>query len=90
MISKSATWRRRPFNIFNGAIRTVTIVGVVKFTRRQPLTSQFLCFLGEILEKATRMLTEEEKAQMEVPFVGKNGTTRKVEVVLLILLKSRC
>ncbi|KAH8119240.1 P-loop containing nucleoside triphosphate hydrolase protein [Phellopilus nigrolimitatus] len=36
----------------------------------------------EILEKATRVLTEEEKAQMEVPFVGKDGSTRKLEYIL--------
>lgn len=35
---------------------------------------------GELLEKSTRVLTEEEKAQLEVPFVGKNGEKRKVEV----------
>ena len=34
---------------------------------------------GEILEKATRVLTEEEKAQLEVEFVGKNGQRRKLE-----------
>lgn len=33
-------------------------------------------------------MTEEEKAQMEVPFVGKNGTTRKLEVISLIALKA--
>lgn len=38
-----------------------------------------------MLEKATRVLTEEEKAQLEVPFVGKNGTTRKLEVSNLLL-----
>lgn len=36
--------------------------------------------IGELLEKSTRMLTAEEKAQLEVPFVGKNGEKRKVEV----------
>ena len=35
---------------------------------------------GEILEKATRVLTDAEKAQMEVEFVGKNGQRRKLEV----------
>ena len=38
----------------------------------------------ELLEKVTRVLTDEEKAQMEVPFVGKNGTTRKLEVTLIL------
>lgn len=36
--------------------------------------------IGEILEKATRTLTDEEKAQLEVDFVGKNGQRRKLEV----------
>jgi len=36
--------------------------------------------IGEILEKATRVLSEEEKAQLEVDFVGKNGEKRKLEV----------
>ncbi|KAI5123665.1 hypothetical protein M0805_001694 [Coniferiporia weirii] len=36
----------------------------------------------ELVEKATRVLTAEEKAQLEVPFVGKNGTTRKLEYIL--------
>lgn len=35
---------------------------------------------GEILEKATRVLTPEEKAQLEIEFVGKNGQRRKLEV----------
>ena len=35
---------------------------------------------GEILEKTTRVLTDAEKAQMEVEFVGKNGQRRKLEV----------
>lgn len=35
---------------------------------------------GELLEKATRVLTDEEKAQLEVEFVGKNGQKRKLEV----------
>lgn len=36
--------------------------------------------VGEILEKATRILTDAEKAQLEVEFVGKNGQRRKMEV----------
>ena len=35
---------------------------------------------GEVLEKVTRVLTDAEKAQMEVEFVGKNGQRRKLEV----------
>lgn len=34
----------------------------------------------ELLEKTTRVLTDEEKAQLEVEFVGKNGQKRKLEV----------
>jgi len=36
----------------------------------------------ELLEKVSRVLTDEDKAQLEVPFVGKNGTTRKLEYIL--------
>ena len=35
---------------------------------------------GEILEKATRVLTDEDKALLETDFVGKNGQRRKLEV----------
>jgi hypothetical protein len=31
---------------------------------------------GEVLEKATRVLTDEEKALPDKDFVGKNGQTR--------------
>ena len=34
--------------------------------------------LGEILEKATRVLTDEEKALLDKDFVGKNGQRRKL------------
>ena len=43
-----------------------------------PHTLSFL--LGEILEKATRVLTDEEKALLDKDFVGKNGQRRKLEV----------
>ncbi|KAI0344650.1 hypothetical protein BDW22DRAFT_1326329 [Trametopsis cervina] len=36
----------------------------------------------EILEKATRVLTDAEKAQLEVEFVGKNGQRRKMEMIM--------
>ncbi|THH31808.1 hypothetical protein EUX98_g2391 [Antrodiella citrinella] len=36
----------------------------------------------EILEKTTRVLTDAEKAQMEVEFVGKNGQKRKLEMIM--------
>jgi hypothetical protein len=39
-----------------------------------------LLILGEILEKATRVLTDEEKALLDKDFVGKNGQRRKLEV----------
>jgi len=35
---------------------------------------------GEVLEKATRVLTDEEKALLDKDFVGKNGQRRKLEV----------
>jgi elongation factor 3 len=40
---------------------------------------------GEVLEKVTRVLTDTEKAQMEVEFVGKNGQRRKLEVCGFVL-----
>ncbi|KAH9858691.1 P-loop containing nucleoside triphosphate hydrolase protein [Lenzites betulinus] len=36
----------------------------------------------EILEKATRVLTPEEKALLETEFVGKNGQRRKLEMIM--------
>ncbi|KAI0081236.1 hypothetical protein K474DRAFT_1762039 [Panus rudis PR-1116 ss-1] len=36
----------------------------------------------EILEKTTRVLTDAEKAQLEVEFVGKNGQRRKLEMIM--------
>ncbi|KAI0743566.1 P-loop containing nucleoside triphosphate hydrolase protein [Daedaleopsis nitida] len=36
----------------------------------------------EILEKATRVLTDEEKALLETEFVGKNGQRRKLELIM--------
>ncbi|KAI0035881.1 P-loop containing nucleoside triphosphate hydrolase protein [Vararia minispora EC-137] len=36
----------------------------------------------EILEKATRVLTDEEKAVLETPFVGKNGEKRRLELIM--------
>jgi hypothetical protein len=37
-------------------------------------------FTGEILEKATRVLTDEEKTLLDQEWVGKDGTKRKLEV----------
>ncbi len=39
-----------------------------------------LFFLGEVIEKATRVLTDEDKALLDKDFVGKNGQRRKLEV----------
>ena len=36
--------------------------------------------LGEVLEKATRALTDEDKALFDKGFVGENGRRRKLEV----------
>lgn len=36
----------------------------------------------ELLEKTTRVLTDQEKAQLEVEFVGKNGQRRKLEMIM--------
>jgi hypothetical protein len=36
--------------------------------------------IGEVLEKATRALTDEDKALLDKDFVGKNGQRRKLEV----------
>lgn len=44
------------------------------------LTSFAELFAGEILEKATRVLTDEEKVVLEQEWVGKDGTKRKLEV----------
>lgn len=40
----------------------------------------FVMSTGELLEKATRVLTDEEKALLDQDWVGKNGTKRKLEV----------
>jgi hypothetical protein len=47
-----------------------------------PSTSHviLLFFSGEVLEKATRALTDEDKALLDKDFVGKNGQRRKLEV----------
>lgn len=39
-----------------------------------------MSFPGEILEKATRVLTDDERALLDQEWVGKNGTKRKLEV----------
>ncbi|CCM01472.1 uncharacterized protein FIBRA_03526 [Fibroporia radiculosa] len=36
----------------------------------------------EVLEKATRALTDEEKALLDTDFVGKNGQRRKLELIM--------
>jgi hypothetical protein len=47
---------------------------------RSDATSCIVLHLGEILEKATRALTEEDKALLDKDFVGKNGQRRRLEV----------
>lgn len=42
-------------------------------------------FLGELLEKATRVLTDEEKKVLEQDWVGKDGSKRKLEVCRFIV-----
>jgi elongation factor 3 len=44
-----------------------------------------LKFLGELSEKATRVLTVEEKELLDKDWIGKNGTKRKMEVCLPLL-----
>ena len=36
------------------------------------------------MEKATRIITDEEKALLETDFVGKNGQRRKLEVLFTL------
>jgi hypothetical protein len=50
-----------------------------------PSTSHviLLFFSGEVLEKATRVLTDEDKALLDKDFVGKNGQRRKLEVSIV-------
>lgn len=36
---------------------------------------------GEMIEKATRVLSEEDRLMMDQDFVGKNGEKRKIEVL---------
>ena len=46
--------------------------------------------LGEVLEKATRALTDEDKALLDKEFVGKNGQRRKLEVSVVYVAAVRC
>lgn len=49
----------------------------------QALYYEALIFLtGEVLEKSTRVLTDEERAILDTEFVGRNGEKRKIEVRL--------
>lgn len=50
---------------------------------RSDATPCIVLFLGEVLEKATRALTDEEKALFDKDFVGKNGQRRKLEVSVI-------
>ncbi len=42
--------------------------------------------LGELLEKATRVLTPEEKVVLDQEWVGKDGSKRKLEVGFLTVV----
>lgn len=44
-----------------------------------------LTFIGELLEKLTRVLTDEEKQILDQDWVGRDGSKRKVEVCRLRL-----
>jgi hypothetical protein len=44
------------------------------------VTYYIVLLLGEVLEKATRVLTDDDKALLDKDFVGKNGQRRKLEV----------
>lgn len=41
--------------------------------------------IGELLEKATRVLTPEEQKVMDQEWVGKDGSKRKLEVSVILL-----
>jgi elongation factor 3 len=43
---------------------------------------------GELLEKSTRVLTEEEKAVLDQDWAGRDGSKRKLEVCVFIDLKT--
>jgi elongation factor 3 len=43
---------------------------------------------GELLEKATRVLTDEEKELLDQDWVGRNGTKRKLEVSITLHCRS--
>ena len=45
--------------------------------------------LGEVLEKATRALTDEDKALLDKGFVGENGRRRKFEVSVVHVITMR-
>lgn len=54
--------------------------------------SMLILVAGELLEKATRVLTDADKQLLETEFVGKNGAKRKLEVrcySIVILAHSR-
>ena len=45
--------------------------------------------LGEVLEKATCALTDEDKALLDKGFVGENGRRRKLEVSVIHVVTIR-
>jgi hypothetical protein len=52
--------------------------------------SHFISATGELLEKATRVLSDEERIMMDQEFVGKNGEKRKIEVGFAVFGTSIC
>ena len=44
-----------------------------------------IILVGELLEKATRVLTPEERAIFDIDWVGKDGSKRRLEVRHFIL-----
>ena len=54
----------------------------VEWFRNPPSVWVLMLFIliGEVLEKATRVLSEEDRIMMDQEFVGRNGEKRKIEV----------
>ena len=68
----------------NGDSKMVMIVSLLSpREKRASLVASCLCYHtneGETLEKATRVLSDEERTLMNQEFVGKNGEKRRIEV----------
>jgi hypothetical protein len=64
-----------------------TIVSLAIFLKKEPVftSADDACTCsGETLEKATRVLSDEERALMNQEFIGKNGEKRRIEVRRLV------